>query len=232
MSGGLAAIAILLVAIAVVVAIGRRRRADSVFAAYAEEHGMTLFSSDRSRMPETTPLLRRGDARYAERLLEGPLAGDPEGLLANYTYAETSSTAEVRRRYTVAYVTVPESVPIVQELFVGPRSGPSALEGIEDALGGPRTRVELESEALSRSHEIFASEMQDPNRIRQLFSPSFVLWLAEEAPPGFGFELVGGKLCCHLDGHAADADRLDSVAAATTTVANRLRDEAKENVSR
>ena len=96
-----------------------------------------------------------------------------------------------------------------------PEEGPGALEAIEDALAGPRTRIELESTDLARSYEIFASEMQDRNQIRQLFSPSFVVWLAEEAPPGFGFELFGGKLCCHVDGHAADADTLDRVAAAT-----------------
>jgi hypothetical protein len=231
MSGLVLGIAVLLVAMAIALAIWRRRSADALFRRYAKERGMTLISSNRARMPDKTPLLQAGDERHAERLLEGPLAGDAEGLLANYTYAETSGTADVRRHYTVGYVTVPESVPVAPELFLRPKAGPSALEGVEDALAGPRTRIDLESAELARSHEIFASEMQDPNLIRQLFSPSFIVWLAEEAPPTFGFELVGGKLCCHVDGHAADADALDRVAAATVVIAGRLRDEAMENVS-
>lgn len=232
MSGLVVGIAIVLIVGAVAALIAARRRPDPLFASYAKAHGMTLISSDRARMPRATPLLRKGESRYAERLLEGPLAGDAEGLLANYTYVETAGSTEVRRRFTVAYLRVPESVPVVPELFVRPKAGPSALEGIEDFLGGPRTRIELESADFDRRYEVFASEMQDLNRARQLFSPSFVVWLAEEAPPSFGFELFGGRLCCRVDGHAADADTLDRVAAAAVVIATRLRDEAMENVGR
>jgi hypothetical protein len=232
MSGAAVGIAVLLVAMAVALEIWRRRAAGELFARYAKERGMTLISSNRARMPETTPLLRAGDERYAERLLEGPLGEGLEGLLANYTYVEAGDGPDETHRHTVGYLVVPESVPIVPELFVRPRAGPSALEGIEDALGGPRTRIELESAAFDRAYEVFASEMQDLNRARQVFSPSFIVWLAEEAPPAFGFELVGGKLCCHVDGHAIDADTLDRVATATVAIARRLRDEAMENVSR
>jgi hypothetical protein len=224
-------IAIVLIVGAIAALIAARRRSDPLFASYAKAHGMTLISSDRARMPAETPLLRKGESRYAERLLEGPLAGDAEGLLANYTYVEAAGSSEVRRRFTVAYLTVPESVPLVPELFLRPKAGPSALEGIEDALGGPRTRIELESADFDRRYEVFASEMQDLNRARQLFSPSFIVWLVEEAPPGFGFELVGGRLCCYREGHADDLETLDRIAAAATAVAKRLRDEAMENVS-
>ncbi len=233
MSGAAAAISVLGVAILLIaLVVVRKRSADSAFAAYAKDHGMTLISSDRARLPDTTPLLRRGDERYAERLLEGPLDDGREGLLGNYTYVERSGGgAEDLHRFTLAYLTVPESVPLAPELFVRRRTGPGALEGLEDAFAGPRSRVELESEELNRDYEIFASEMQDQNRIRQLFSPSFIVWLEEEAPDGFCFELFGGKLCCYVEGHAADADDLDRVAAASAAVAKRLRDEALENGS-
>jgi hypothetical protein len=211
--------------------MARNRAADAFFAKYAGERGMTLMSSDRARLPTTTPLLRGGDERYAERLLEGPLGDGNEGLLANYTYEEQDSdgTAVARHPYTLAYLLVPESVPVAPELFVRPRSGPESWDGVEDAFAGPRTRIRLESGEVERRYEIFASEMQDQVRLRRLFSPSFVVWLAEQPPAGFGFELFGGKLCSFVPGHAADAASLDGLAAAAVGVATRLRDEALEN---
>ena len=217
-------------AVLIVGAWAAMRSARSLFAAYAKDRGMTLISSNRARLPGTTPLLRKGDERYAERLLQGPLADGGEGMLANYTYVEEAADggSGTAHRFTLGYLTVPESVPLAPELFVRSRAGLRTLEGLEDALSGPRSRVELESEALDRAYEIFASEMQDPNRIRQLFSPSFIVWLAEEAPDGFGFELFGGKLCCYVEGHAGDANALDRVAAATAAVATRIREESLE----
>ena len=128
---------------------------------------MTLMSSDRARLPTTTPLLRGGDERYAERLLEGPLGGGYEGLLANYTYEEKDSdgTTVARHPYTLAYLLVPESVPVAPELFVRPRSGPESWDGVEDAFAGPRTRIRLESAEVEGRYEIFASEMQDQVRL-------------------------------------------------------------------
>jgi hypothetical protein len=52
--------------------------------------------------------------------------------------------------------------------------------------------------------------------------------LAESAPDRFAFELVGGHLCCNVNGHKKDAAGLDAMRAATATVATRLREESTE----
>src|SRR3954452_18055267 len=83
----LAIVAVLLVSLLVLFGIADSRSADSFFSAYAEANGMTLMDG-RMRLPEATPLLRKGDDHYADRLLEGPLAGDVGGKLATYTYEE------------------------------------------------------------------------------------------------------------------------------------------------
>ena len=105
---------------------------------------------------------------------------------------------------------------------------PISLEKFEDAFRGSKKRVKFESEALDRRYEIFVSEMQEPNRVHQLFSPTFIVWLVEQAPDKFAFELVGGKLCCYVNGHKENAQELDRIASATASVAKRLRDEALE----
>jgi hypothetical protein len=233
-NGGLgagAAVAVLLVSILAVFAIADGRAADSFFAAYAEARGMTLLA-EHSRMPATTPLLKKGDDRYAERLLEGPLAEGTEGRLATYTYEETSYGKDGKEtnyyRYTLGYVEVPESVPLVPELYVQRKSGLRSLEKFEDVFRGSKQRVKFESEALDRKYEIFVSEMQDPIKVHRLFSPTFLVWLVEQAPDKFAFELVGGKLCCYVNGHKENAEALDRIASATASIAKRLRDEALE----
>jgi hypothetical protein len=233
-SGGLgagAAAAVLLISVLAVFAIADGRAADSFFAAYAEARGMTELS-EHSRLPATTPLLQKGDDRYADRQLEGPLAEGTEGKLATYTYEESTYGKDGKEtsyyRYTLGYVEVPESVPLVPELFVQRKSGPRALERFEDVFRGSKKRVEFESEALDRKYEIFVSEMQDPTKVHRLFSPTFIVWLVEQAPDEFAFELVGGKLCCYVNGHRESAQALDGIASATASIAKRLRDEALE----
>jgi hypothetical protein len=225
--GAGAALATVAIGLIVIFSLADDRSADAFFAAYAEARGMTLLA-EQSRFPETTPLLRKGDERYAERQLEGPLAEGPEGKLATYTYEEISYGKNGKEvdyhRFTVGYLEVVESVPLVPELFV--HCGGGLRFG--DFSGGKWQRVELESSELDRRYEIIVSEMQDLNAVRQLFSPTFIVWLAEEAPDGFGFELAGGKLCCYVTGHREDAESLDWVAQATVAVAERLRAEALE----
>jgi hypothetical protein len=86
----------------------------------------------------------------------------------------------------------------------------------------------LESEALDKRYEIFAGKEQDQVWLRRLFSPTFIVWLGEEAPKKFAFELVGGTLCCYVSGHKKSAADLDTIRASSATVAKRLREEARE----
>lgn len=229
--GAGAAVAMLLVALLVVFAIADSKAEDAFFETYATQRGLSL--TGKGPLPPATPLLCKGDDRYAERALSGQLADGVDGVLALYTYEDESTDSEGNRqtnyyRYTVGLVEVPECAAHVPELFCQRKSGLRALEGLEDAFRRSKQRVKLESEALDEHYEIFSGKEQDQVWLRQLFSPTFIVWLGEEAPKKFAFELVGGTLCCYVHGHKKAAAELDTIAAASTAVATRLREESRE----
>ena len=122
---------------------------------------------------------------------------------------------------------VAECAPFVPELMCQRKFGFQALEKLEDVFRS-KERVELESVALDERFEIFANKDQDANWLRQLFSPSFVVWLSERAPEKFAFERVDGVLCCNVKGHKKSAGELDRMREAAAVVARRLREEAAE----
>jgi hypothetical protein len=229
--GAAATAAIFLLALLVVFAIADSKAEDAFFETYAAQRGLAL--SGKGPLPPATPLLRKGDARYAERALAGSLADGVDGVLALYTYEDETTDSEGNRqtnyyRYTIGLVEVPECAAPIPELFCQRKSGLRSLEKLEDAFRRSKQRVKLESEALDKRYEIFAGKEQDQVWLRRLFSPSFIVWLSEEAPKKFAFELVGGTLCCYVSGHKKSAADLDTVRAASAAVARRLRDEARE----
>jgi len=228
--GAGAAGAMLLLSLLIVFAIADRRSEAAFFTVYADQRGMAL--SGRSEVRAATPLLCMGSDRYAEHSFNGPLAEDVDGMIALYTYEETTSTGKGQQTsyypYTIGLVDVPECVAQVPELLCRRKFGLKAFEGLEDAFRGSRQRVSLESEALDENYEIFSLKEQDQVWLRRLFSPTFVVWLGEEAPKKFAFELVSGTLCCYVNGHKKSAAELDVIRTATATVARRLREEALE----
>ena len=230
--GGGGAVLVLLLGVVVVFAIADGKAASDFFEVYAAQRGMTLIHG-RGRLPEATPLLSKGDDRYTERSLLGPLGDGFEGTLALFTYEEETTDSDGDRqtnyyRYTLGLVEVADCAELVPELYCQRKFGLRALEKFEDAFRGDKERVTLESESLLDKYEIFATKEQDANWLRQLFSPSFIVWLTDAAPDKFAFELVDGTLCCYVSGHKENAAELDAIARATGAVAKRLRDEALE----
>lgn len=218
-------------ALLIVFGIADSRSEDSFFDVYGQQHEMTVYG--RSRLPQATPLLRKGDDRYAERMLEGALGGGVDGVLALYTYEDETTDSEGNRqtnyyRYTLGLAQVPECAGLVPELYCRRKFGPHALEKLEDVFRRSYQRVELESSALSKRYEIFVAKEQDATWLRQLFSPTFIVWLTDSAPEKFAFELVDGALCCYVKGHKSKAVELDTVRAASAAVAVRLREESVE----
>ena len=65
-------LAVFLVSLLVAFGIADSRAEEAFFQAYAQQHGLEL--GGRAPLPPTTPLLRKGDDRYAERTLSGPFA--------------------------------------------------------------------------------------------------------------------------------------------------------------
>jgi len=230
--GAGAAVAMLLVSLLLVFAIADSKAEDAFFETYAAQRGLAL--SGKSPLPAATPLLRKGDARYAERLMAGALADGTGGVLALYTYEDETTDSEGNRetnyyRYTLGLIEVPESIAHLPELFCQRKSGLRSLEKLEDAFRRSKQRVKLESEALEERYEIFSSPEQDQVWLRRFFSPTFIVWLGEEAPKKFAFELVGGTLCCYVSGHKKSAAELDTIRDATVAVARRLREEAEQS---
>ncbi len=224
------ALVALLLGVVVVFVIADKRAADDFFEVYAANRSLTLVHG-RGRLPQATPLLRKGDDRYTDRTLTGAITDGFDGTLALYTYEEETrdsdgDTQTNYYRYTLGLVEVADCARFVPELYCQRKFGLRALEKFEDAFRGNKERVTLESEKLLEKYEIFATKEQDANWLRQLFSPSFIVWLTDSAPDKFAFELVDGTLCCYVNGHQERAAELDAIAAATGAVAQRLRDEA------
>lgn len=229
--GAAIAVGALLLGLLTVFALADSHSEDAFFNVYGEQRGMVVYG--RSRLPQATPLLKKGDDRYAERTLEGELADGVKGMLALYTFEEETTDSKGNRqtnyyRYTVGIAEVPECAGFLPELYCQRKSGLRALEKLEDVFRRSKERVKLESEALDGRYEIFSATGQDPNRLRQLFSPTFIVWLSESAPEKFAFELVGGNLCCYVSGHKKKAEELDTMRAAAAAVTTRLREESLE----
>jgi len=229
--GGAAFVVALLIGVLVVFAIADKQAADAFFALYCQQRGLTL--GGKEHLPPLTPLLKKGDDRYADRTMKGRLADGVDGTLALFTYEEESTDSEGNTetnyyRYTVGLTQVPDCVAHCPELYCQRKFGLRALEKFEDAFRTKKERVKLESTELDEKYEIFAGKEQDAVWLRRLFSPTFIVWLNDSAPKKFAFELVDGTLCCYVNGHKENAEELDAVAAATAVVAKRLQDEAGE----
>ena len=155
------------------------------------------------------------------------------GTLALYTYEDETTDSEGDRqtnyyRYTVGLVEVPECAEFVPELFCQRKFGLRALEKFEDAFRAKRAGQARERGPRRELRDLRRQGARTRTWLRQLFSPTFIVWLTDSAPKKFAFELVNGYLCCYVNGHKKTADELDKIRAASTAVAIRLREEALE----
>jgi hypothetical protein len=225
--GGAALVALIVALVAIVVVKSRARTA--FFASYAQERNLTRQTN--APLPAATSLLRRGDSRHADEALTGKLPGGLEGTVALYTYEERGAAgagqAKEIHHFTVVLAPLPDMSARLPALFVQRRSGFRFLDGAEDVFR-KTTRIELESEELDKRCEIFADPACDANWLRQLFSPTFVDFLAEKTPKGFAFEVENGTLCVNVNRHRAKGGELDELAEAAGAVAKRMREEAAE----
>lgn len=125
---------------------------------------------------------------------------------------------------------IPECRARLPELYANRKFGFRVFEKLEDAFRS-KQRVKLESEQLDTEYEIFTSKEQDQNFLRQLFSPTFIVWMTDEAPEKFAFELEDGALCCNVKGHKKSAAELDAMRVAAAHIAKRVRDEVAEGAT-
>lgn len=225
---------VVVIGIGVVFWIADRNAGNRFWQVYAETRGLEL--GGRTKLPQATPFLRQGRDRYATRTLSGQIAPGVVGVLGLFTYEETVVGSDGRPetkyyKFTFALAEVPLCAAHMPELYVKRKLGLRSLEKLEDVFRRGRRRVTLESEALGKRYEIFVGDDQDELWTRRLFSPSFIVWLAESSPRKFAFELVDGTLVAYVPDHQEDATTLDSMAAATATVAQRLLEESAQTSS-
>jgi hypothetical protein len=194
------------------------------FAIYARKHDLELVEEG---LPEVTPLLCAGSGRATELAMRGELGPGVLGTLAHYTYSEqlpsggqgaSGSAAVYKLTVVLTEVAGMDSIPL---LLCHGRHGSQRSDHLDDAFRRPRRkRVELESEAFDQRFEVFCDPDQDDVRLRRLFSPSFIVWLAESMPTAF--ELANGHLCCFAGGHLDSAAELDAVVAGAVELSRRL----------
>lgn len=210
-------------------AYAKAMAAQSFHESYAEERGLTIGTDQLGKL---TPLLGQGAGQRTDLIMSGPLDRGFEGSLALFTVTDRhldDQRNETRQDnpFTLVHIELPETAPRLPELIVRPRAGSGALE-VDGDLRRNRERITLESQALADRFEILVGMDQDPGFLRQVFSPSFIVWLSEKPPEGFGFELADGNMIALVPGYRADKQGFDEIIAAGCAVADRLREEAVE----
>lgn len=204
--------------------VQRNKKRVAALQGYAAQRGLVFEGN--GRFPPVTPLLRHGG--QAIGIVSGRLAAGLDGRLADYTY--TTGTKKNRRTYHFATVLAPFPEAGSARLYCYRRLAGGLLDAVGDALTQYQT-VELESEAFSDRFRLAVRDEANMVAIRQLFSPSFIVFLTEQTPDGFWFELEDGHLLGALSGERWDEPAvLDALCAATGTVAERIRDDIAERM--
>lgn len=182
--------------------------------AYAAGRGLH-HRADSFALPAATQLLRHGFMREVPSLATGDLPGGlGEGWLAQVDYVYQGTNDLGRRFFTLVLVQAPETLGFVRVLchdrglsdrdVSNPDSDREVVE-LNDRM------VRLESEALLQRYALSTDHDQDQLAVWQLFDPTLIQWLTDDAPRGFSFELQDGALCCFVPGTTADPVELDAL---------------------
>jgi len=209
------------------------RATEEFFISFARARGLR-YAGDTTLLP-LTPLLGAGDRRACRHWMEGPLGDDMRGTicgLGHYTWYERKrgegETARwVPHHFTICTVDLEPGMALFPGVFLARRRGLAGLLGDGWLSTRRRRRVELESALLHERYELWVERAQDDLLLRELFSPSFVAWLAEH-PLEPCFEYRAGTLVVYLERRLEDAGRLGWLQDATETIAVRLAGEVAE----
>jgi len=232
--GGIVFVVAIILMLLIIFYIADGQAEDAFYDSYCSTHGL-----ERATMPfidSYTPLLRKGDKTNTDEVFTGELAPGLNGDLILWTYTEVSRDSdgdetETDYPFTFVHVEMPEIIEHMSDLHVD-RAGFKMFDGLQDKFLGDFERVTLESDALADRFEIFVRKGQDPIWVRRLFSPTFIVWLAENPIKNFAFELENGHLVAYVPGHMDTVDRLEEVTTVGSFVASRLREEVAQTSPR
>jgi hypothetical protein len=221
------------VAVALVVVVwcwivADRQAEDEFFARFASAHHLNHWK--RYSLDAFTPLLGGGDRRHCEHWMESH-----GRALGWYTFecrqdnGDKPDTWEPHH-FTLATVDVGEQgMGRFQGIYLRRKRGIfDRLDTDANWLKGHRLKkVELESTAFCERYELWADDDQDDIVLRQLFAPTFVVWLAEH-PLGPGFELRAGQLVVFIPERCGEAGKLDFLLMAAAEISKRIQAELSE----
>ena len=151
-----------------------------------------------------------------------PAYGDSATIAGHLAYTRNQTF-----RFNVVLAEVPSSTAFAPRLFCinkGRRTRDDEFYGFE----ARDTRLWTESTLLNERYRVATGPFQDPNWMRQLFSPAFIDYLASKPPADFSFELAYGSLCCSVEDDDPGADGLAALHEAAAQVASRIARECEE----
>lgn len=191
-----------------------------VFQIYARERG--LEPAGALSPGPLTPLLAEGNGAPIDPAVRGKLPGGVTGAAGHFSYTRNKTF-----RFHVAITEVPESQQFAPRLFCV-REGRRTRDDHFYGFGARHSKVWTESEALSERYTVTTSPYQDPNWMRQLFSPTFIDWLVTAPPPEYSFELAYGTVLGAIEEDFPGIAELDALCGVTSEVASRIRTESHE----
>ena len=221
------------VAVAILIAIwcwvvADRRAEDEFFARYASGRGLNHWK--KYSLNPFTPLLGGGDRRHCEHWMESHGRG-----IGWYTFECKQESDDNRDRWEPHHFTI--ATVDVGEIGMGRYEGIylRRRRGILDRLdsdanwlrGRDLKKVELESTAFCERYELWADRDQNDIVLRQLFAPTFVVWLSEH-PLKPGFELRAGELVVFIPDRCGESGKLDFLLMAAGDISKRIQAELSE----
>jgi hypothetical protein len=170
-----------------------------------------------------------------EDVLAGELAPGLAGAVSAVTaqvykrQAPGASPELVKSRFLAAVVRVPEAAERFPWIGCRDRRGSIAqLSGGPDTWRLPRLRLSQESAEFASRFGVLASGAITENQLRQLFSPSLLLWHVHVGLEPFLWHFERGWLCVAWENEVANSDDLEQLCDAASRIARSLRQEAGE----
>lgn len=169
-----------------------------------------------------TPLLVEAKGQGLQPALRGALGEGVDGVVGQLAYRRNKTF-----RFQVALTEVPAATAFAPRVFCI-RRGRSTRDDEFYGFEARHSKLWTESTALNERYEVATSPFQDPNWLRQLFSPGFVDWLGTKPPADFSFELAYGALLGSVEVDDPAAADLAALCEATAHVATRVCEECEE----
>ncbi len=231
----------LLAPVAVVVAIvagawwlADKKAEDAFWKHVADSLGYEPFF-DPTALETTTPLLHAGDRRSWRHELMGPL-GD-SGLTARIAQYRYDVKHESQRdkgpdtwesfRFTICLIELADGMQLFPGVYLRERRGLVSRFGHDWLRGRRLSEVELESTAFNDAYELQVAPEQDHGRLRELFDPKTIVWLAEH-PLKPHIEYRAGFLVVYVPGYIEDLGRVVWLLEAAERIAERVVEETGE----